>query len=107
MSILARVTIISSYVSGTQTFGSLTIILTDAATGAPVNGNGVAVDYELNLNGSITTGTVYIMGQQLPLYSGKLADNSVLSPYFVKYYANVNTTKKPCNRVRCHLCNKQ
>lgn len=105
MSILARINLIGTYVSGTQTFGTLVIMLTDAATGNPVNGNGIAVDYELNLNGAISTGTVYIIGQQLNLYTGKLADSSPMSFYFTKYFATVNTTEKPLppHTLQCDL----
>jgi hypothetical protein len=95
MSIIAHITLVGTSVSGTKTYGTLVIMLTDAATGSPVNGNGIAVDYELNLNGSITTGTIYMLGQQINLYTGEIADSNTLSSYFVKYYATVNTTKKP------------
>lgn len=95
MSIIAHIVPIGTELIGTETTGTLIIMLTDVVTGAPVNGNGVAVDYELNQNGVISTGTVYMAGQQLPLYSGKLYDSSVFSPYFTKYYATVNTTEKP------------
>jgi len=93
MSILARINYVGTYLIGTQTWGTVVIMLTDAATGNPVNGNGVAVDYELNLNGSISTGTTHILGQQLNLYSGKLADSSSLSFYFTKFFATVNTSE--------------
>jgi len=95
MSIIAHVVPIGTELIGTETTGTLMIMLTDVATGAPVNGNGVAVDYELNQNGVISTGTIYMAGQQYPLYSGKLYDSSVFSPYFTKYYATVNTTETP------------
>ena len=95
MSIIAHVVPIGTELIGTETTGTLMIMLTDVATGSPVNGNGVAVDYELNQNGVISTGTIYMAGQQYPLYSGKLYDSSVFSPYFTKYYATVNTTETP------------
>ena len=102
MSIIAHIVPIGTELIGTETSGTLIIMLTDVATGAPVNGNGVAVDYELNQNGVISTGTVYMAGQQLPLYSGKLYDSSVFSPYFTKYYATVNTTETPYPPITLH-----
>ncbi len=41
MSIIAHITPVGTSVSGSQSFGTLIIMLTDAATGQPVNGNGI------------------------------------------------------------------
>lgn len=95
MSIIAHIVPINTELTGTVTTGTLIIMLTDAATGAPVNGNGIAVDWELNQNGVISTGTIYMAGQQYLLYSGKLYDSSVFSPYYTKFFATVNTAETP------------
>jgi hypothetical protein len=86
MSILAHSSYINTYVSGNTTYGTIIINLTDAATGAPTNGNGLIVNFALNVDGYVTTYSQAIAGQSYVVYIGELSQ--VNSEFFTKIQIN-------------------
>jgi len=86
MSILAHASYINTYVTGNTTYGSIIINLTDAATGAPTNGNGIIVNYDLNIDGYVTTYSQAIAGQSYVIYIGELSQLN--SEFFTKVQIN-------------------
>src|SRR6185503_6632242 len=83
MSILASIVYADTSVSGTQTNGNVYIQLHDAATGQLVNGNNVAVTFDMNIDGTVTENTVNIAGQSQLIYNGLLSDSSPI--FFTKF----------------------
>jgi len=83
MSLIASIVYADTTVSGTQVNGNVYIQLKDAATGQPVNGNSVAVTYDMNINGTVTESTVNIAGQSQLIYAGQISNSSPL--FFTKF----------------------
>ncbi|HWD89907.1 MAG TPA: hypothetical protein VG367_17365 [Mucilaginibacter sp.] len=83
MSILGSIVYADTSVSGTLVNGDVYIQLRDAATGQLVNGNNVAVTYDMNINGTVTENTVNITGQSQLVYSGQISNSSPL--FFTKF----------------------
>ena len=92
MSILASIVYAGTSVSGTQTNGDVYIQLRDAATGQLVNGNNVAVSYDMNINGTVTENTVNIAGQSQLIYSGQLSNSD---PFFFTKFQVTNIGSVP------------
>ncbi len=105
MSILASIVFAGTTVSGTQTNGALIIQLRDAVTGQLTNGNNINVDYDVNLNGVVTSGTVTIAGQSQQIYYGILSDSDPSRPFFTKFQiSSVGTVPNPAPPVNpCDL----
>jgi len=92
MSILASIIYAGTSVSGTQVSGAVLIELRDAATGQLTNGNNITVTYDINLNGTITSGSVTIPGQSRQIYFGILSDSDPSHPFFTKFQiTNIGT----------------
>lgn len=86
MSILASIIYADTTVSGTKTNGAALIELRDAATGQLTNGNNISISYEMNINGTITDGSVVIPGQAQQIYYGTLNDSDPASPFFTNFH---------------------
>ena len=76
MSLIAEVSYANTYQQGTQVVGQVNILILDANTGQPANGNGSVVTYSQNINGVITTQEVTIVGQSFPIWTGTISDSS-------------------------------
>jgi len=83
MSLIASIVYADTSVSGTQVNGNVYIQLKDAATGQLVNGNNVAVTFDMNINGTVTENTVNIAGQSQLIYFGQIVNSSPL--FFTKF----------------------
>ncbi|MBS1531852.1 MAG: hypothetical protein JSU01_16210 [Bacteroidetes bacterium] len=83
MSLIASIVYADTSVSGTQVNGNVYIQLRDAATGHLVNGNNVAVTYDMNINGTVTEATINIAGQSQLIYTGQISNSSPL--FFTKF----------------------
>lgn len=92
MSILASIVYAGTSVSGTQTNGDVYIQLRDAATGQLVNGNNIAVSYDMNINGTVTENTVNITGQSQLIYVGQLSNSD---PFFFTKFQVTNIGSVP------------
>src|SRR5579863_5320887 len=92
MSILASIVYAGTSVSGTQTNGNVYIQLHDAATGQLVNGNNVAVSFDMNINGMVTENTVNIAGQSQLIYNGQLSNSD---PFFFTKFQVTNIGSVP------------
>lgn len=85
MSIYAQFITIGGGLVGTQRSGQMQIAIYDSVTNLPVNGGNCQVTYQQNINGAITTSSVFIPGLSVPIYTGLLSDTSVSTPYFTTF----------------------
>ena len=87
MALYAQIERTSGSLAGTQVFGQMSIVIYDAATNLPTNGNGCIVTYSQNINGTITTGlSVIVPGTSYPVYTGKISDSNPTSPFTTSWY---------------------
>lgn len=96
MAIIANIDLSRTYNLGTQVNGQVFIKLTNSANGQPINGNNVAVSYQINNNGTVNTYTITIAGQSTAIYTGKISDSDPLNPYFTSFtITGVGATPEP------------
>mgnify|MGYP001545170077 FL=1 len=60
MAIYPVLSVLNPGTTGTQLYGQEQIQIFDSDTGLPANGNNIAVTYQQNINGSVSTATVKI-----------------------------------------------
>lgn len=95
MSLYAEIIRTSGGVVGTQTFGQMSIVIYDSATGLPANGNGMVVTYNQNINGVVTNNIQStVLGTSYPVYTGELNDTNPAS-YFFTNFTVVSFTQPP------------
>lgn len=75
MALRAEITQISS-VTGTQTFGQVSISIYDASTNLPTNGDNCTVFWNQNINGAISDESAVISGLSTPIYTGLIFDSA-------------------------------
>jgi len=79
MAILAQFDYSNTHTSGTQINGQVYIILLDADTLQPVNGNYISVTYTQTVNSVTTNERAIIPGQSYSIFSGKISDSNPAS----------------------------
>lgn len=85
MAIYAQIQRTSGGPVGTQTFGQMSILIYDAATNLPTNGNYCVVAYQQNINGTVNNYQVTIPGLSSPIYTGLLSDSNPSSYFFTNF----------------------
>jgi hypothetical protein len=86
MSLYAQIERTSGGAVGTQTFGQMSIVIYDSATGLPANGNGIIVTYDQNINGTVTNNIQSsVLGTTYPVYTGELSDTNPSSYFFTNF----------------------
>lgn len=85
MAIYPVLSVLNPGTTGTQLYGQEQIQIFDSDTGLPANGNNIAVTYQQNINGSVSTATVTIPGLSVGIWSGLLRDTNPLSGYFTTF----------------------
>ncbi|TSD67589.1 hypothetical protein FFF34_009420 [Inquilinus sp. KBS0705] len=96
MALIPRINIKYLSTTGTGFFGIVSIQIYDSNTGQFANGNGIAVTYQQTINSYIDSYTVYISGESLSIYNGKLDDSDPLNPYYTDFkITGFNTSPPP------------
>ena len=85
MSIIASIVYTDTYVTGTQTYGTVLVALTDSITGQPTNGNNIIVYCDVTVDEYTVHEMLFIAGQSQQVYKGILSDTNPASLKFTKF----------------------
>ncbi len=87
--------------TGTARSGEVYIMLYDAGTGAPVNGNNVVVTVEVNQDGYIYLEEITVAGQSASCYNGKISDSN---PYYYTSFIALSFSAVPAQAPPVNIC---